>query len=81
MTIQETAEMFSDFLDYYPEMVVSEKIVRSWQKMLTRVKKQDMDKYVHRYVSENKWPPHVSDLKQMWQADPSADPCDDKEGE
>jgi len=81
MTLQETAEMLGVFSDYYPEMVIKETTAINWQKMLTRVKKQDMDKYIHRYVSENKWPPHVSDLKQMWQADPSANPCDDKEGE
>jgi len=73
--------MLDALTDYYPEMTITETTATSWQKMLIRVKKQDMDKYVHRYVSENKWPPHVSDLKQMWQADPSADPCDDKEGE
>ena len=80
MTLLETVEMLNVFSDYFPEMVIKESTATNWQKMLTRVKKKDMDKYIRTYVSSSKWPPHISDLKTMWQMDAGAEPCDDTEG-
>jgi len=81
LTLVETMAMLGIIMDYYPEMKITERTAPSWQLLIHKIKKEDMWKYVQQYVSENKFPPHVSDLKQLWQGDPSAIPCDDKVGE
>jgi len=81
MTLNETSAMFEIITEYYPEMKITERTVPSWQLMIHKIKKEDMWRYVQAYVSESKFPPHVSDLKMMWQGDPSAVACNDKVGE
>lgn len=81
MTVIETMAMLGIIADYYPEMKITERTAESWQMLIHKIKKEDMWKYVQQYVSENNRPPHVSDLKQLWQGDPSAVACDDKVGE